>query len=204
MDWLWQLLFVSVYCLVFVFFYTVHCNYYTLWAIKRLVFIFITTLPDVCQSLVSLPVGIAVVVGNDICVGTFFTEVNAVTHLQPVQQRHPETQTTMSSRVSSSLATQSRTQSKLWYDRVLKSILRSVLYRLILTACFPSWLLTAAAVLVVCDSVSLHMVHVMCLYECQHAGREYLLLSRELRMSRKTDSYYFWHNFAKTVVFTDN
>jgi len=44
------LLWIDCDCLDFVFFYTVHCNYYTPWAIKRLVFIFITTLPDVCQT----------------------------------------------------------------------------------------------------------------------------------------------------------
>jgi len=67
------------------------------------------------------PVGIAALVGNDICVDNRVTEVNVVVHLQPVQQRHTETQTTISSRVSSDIVTdrttQKRTKSKTRYDR---------------------------------------------------------------------------------------
>jgi len=49
-------------------------------------------------------------------------------------------------------------------------------YRLIVTTFITCWLLTAAAVLVVCDPVTLHIVQVMWLYKCQRAGRGYLLL----------------------------
>jgi len=48
----------------------------------------------------TLPVGIAVFVGNDICVDTPVTEVNVVTRSQTAKQRQIEAQATTSSQVS--------------------------------------------------------------------------------------------------------